>query len=252
MLKDNPGIEIHNLHHNAVPVAEYALMLMLAAAKNIIPMDSALRQSDWRPRYAADTARLLTGKTVLILGFGHIGRMLAKYLHSFDMRILATRNSIDFPQIEEGVEVHPAKDLHNLLPNAGFLVVALPLTSKTDGLIGKKELALLPGNAILVNVGRGGVIDQEALYDVLKHRRIAGAGIDVWYNYPRDKEDRSYTQPADFPFHELDNILMSPHRAGGLKTEDTERLRMSHLAVLLNAAARGEELPNRVDRKKGY
>lgn len=252
LLEGKPGIDIHNLHHNAVPVAEYALMLLMAAAKNILPMDRTLRKSDWRPRYMPDTAILLTGKTALILGYGHIGRVLARYLKAFDMKVLATRNSVGSPISEEDVEIHPSSNLHGLLPQAEFLIIALPHTSVTEGLIGERELALLPRNAILVNIGRGAIIDQAALYDALINHRIAGAGIDVWYNYPKDDNARTATRPADHPFHELDNIVMSPHRAGGLNTEDTERLRMSHLAVLLNAEARGEEMPNRVDPKKGY
>jgi phosphoglycerate dehydrogenase-like enzyme len=227
-------------------------MLMLAAAKNILPMDHALRQSDWRPRYAPDTALLLTGKTALILGFGHIGRVLAKYLKAFDMKILATRNSVESREFEDNIDIYSSSALRDLLPVTDFLVIALPLTTATEGLIGQDELALLPPEAILVNIGRGAIIDQAALYNALKQRRIAGAGIDVWYNYPKDEDARAHTLPANHPFHELDNVVMSPHRAGGLNTDDTERLRMSHLAVLLNAAAFGEEMPNRVDREKGY
>jgi len=252
VLKDKPTIQIHKLHHNAVPVAEYTLMLMLAAAKNIIPMDRALRQFDWRPRYAPGTALLLTGKTALILGYGHIGRVLAKYLKSFDMNVLATRYSVKSPQKEDGVEVYPANALRSLLPNIDYLIIALPHTPETDGQIGEQELNLLSPSCILVNIGRGAVIDQGALFHALKTKRIAGAGIDVWYNYPKNEESRMNTPPADYPFHELDNIVLSPHRAGGLNTDDTERLRVSHLAVLLNAQARGEEMPNRVDRQKGY
>lgn len=252
VLKDEPAIEIHNLHHNAIPVAEYALMLMLAAAKNIIPMDRDLRLSNWQLRYEMGTASLLTGKTALILGYGHIGRVLAKYLKSFEMNVMATRYSVELPQTEDGVEVYPANSLLNLLPKAEYLIIALPHTSETDGLIGEPEINLLPSSSILVNIGRGAVVDQGALFHALKTKRIAGAGIDVWYNYPKNDESRINTSPADYPFHELDNIVMSPHRAGGLNTGDTERLRMSHLAILLNAQARGDEMPNRVDRQKGY
>ena len=252
LLSDKPQIAIHNLHHNAVPVAEYALALMLAAAKNLTPMDRALRQSDWRPRYAPGTALLLGSRSALILGFGHIGRVLAGLLRSFNMQVMATRNTIDSLYSEEGVDVYPSSALPDLLPQTNFLIIALPHTPQTDGLIGQEELSLLPGNAIVVNIGRGAVVDQGALYESLKNHAIAGAGIDVWYNYPRDEAARASTPPADFPFHELDNIVMSPHRAGGLNSDDTERLRMSHLTDLLNAAARGEEMPNRVDPRKGY
>lgn len=165
---------------------------------------------------------------------------------------MATRNSEATFSTEDNVEIYPAKALPDLLPKTDYLVAALPHTPKTEGLLGKKELSMLPRDAIVVNIGRGAIINQSALFIALQTRSIAAAGIDVWYNYSKDEEARLHTQPADFPFYELDNIVMSPHRAGGLNTDDTERLRMTHLAVLLNAAAQGKEMPNRVNREKGY
>ena len=103
---------------------------------------------------------------------------------------------------------------------------------------------------MLVNIGRGLIVDQAALYAALRDGRLHSAGLDVWYNYPEDKEARSNTSPADFPFHELDNVVMSPHR--GSDTPATEAARMPHLARLLNAAARGEPIPNRLDLIAGY
>ena len=131
-----------------------------------------------------------------------------------------------------------------------MLIIALPLTPETEGLIGEMELASLPRGAVLVNVGRGPIIDAEALFNSLSEGHLRGAGLDVWYNYPPDSESQAYTPPADFPFHELDNVVMSPHRGGG--SEDTGTLRMIHLADLLNSAARGKPLPNRVDLEAGY
>jgi phosphoglycerate dehydrogenase-like enzyme len=129
-------------------------------------------------------------------------------------------------------------------------MVTLPLTDETRGLIGEREIGLMPKNSVLVNIGRGPVVEQEALYHALKSGKLHSAGIDVWYNYPPDEEARAHTPPADFPFHELDNIVMSPHRGGG--ASEVEILRMAHLANLLNAAARGDQIPNQVDLKRGY
>jgi len=103
---------------------------------------------------------------------------------------------------------------------------------------------------VLVNVGRGSIVDSAALYHSLKDGHLRGAGLDVWYNYPPDPESRPNTPPANFPFHELENVVMSPHRGGG--SEDSDTLRMIHLAELLNFAAHGEALPNRVDLQTGY
>jgi phosphoglycerate dehydrogenase-like enzyme len=140
--------------------------------------------------------------------------------------------------------------LKDLLPRAEILILALPLTPDTEGLISKKELDLLPSNAILINISRAVIVDQEALYIALKEKRIYGAGLDVWYNYPRTVEDRSKTSPASYPFHELDNVVMSPHRGG--KVDATETMRVEGVAELLNAAAAGKPIPNPVDLKSGY
>lgn len=252
VLSGFPHISIHNLHHNALPVAEYALALLLSAANSIIPVDRALRANDWRPRYTHTASTLVSGKSILILGFGSIGKALSNLLIGFNMKIMATRSSIDFPTKEGLVQVYPANHLHDLLPGADFLVITLPLTPSTRGLIGEKELSLLPSHAVFVNIGRGEIIDQAPLYKTLKMRPSMAAGIDVWYNYPKNEPDRSNTAPADYPLHELENIVMSPHRAGSLNHTDIEVLRMTHLAELLNHAAKGKQMPNLVDPKKGY
>lgn len=142
VMREFPQVSIHNLHHNDLPVAEYALALLLSAANAIVPVDHALRANDWRPRYTQTASTLISGKSILILGYGSIGKALSKLLTGFDMSIMATRNSIDFPVIEGQVKIFPANQLHDLLPKADFLVVALPLTPLTKGLIGEKELSL--------------------------------------------------------------------------------------------------------------
>ncbi len=252
VMRGYPHVSIHNLHHNALPVAEYALALLLSAANAIVPVDHALRANDWRPRYTQTASTLVSGKSILILGYGNIGKALANLLIGFNMNITATRSSIDFPVSEDKVQVFPANQLHSLLPKADFLVVTLPLTLSTKGLIGEKELLLLPIHAVFVNIGRGDIIDQAALYKILKARPTMAAGIDVWYNYPKNESDRSNTPPSDYPLHELENIVLSPHRAGSLNQKDIEVLRMTHLATLLNQAAKGEQMQNLVDPEKGY
>ena len=250
LIADFPEIAVHNLHHNAAPVAELALALLLSAAKFLVPFDRALRQGDWTPRYRPAPVALLHGKRALILGYGAIGRRVARLCRALSMEVVATRRSLAEPVQEEGVAVYPAGALFDLLPRATVLFITLPLTPETEGLIGEAELAALPSAAILVNVGRGAVVDQKALFLALKRGQLRAAGSDVWYNYPDDEESRSRTPPADYPFHELDNFVFSPHR-GGL-TDETDRLRMTHLARLLNRAAQGQPLPNRVDVTAGY
>jgi phosphoglycerate dehydrogenase-like enzyme len=243
-------ISVHNLHHNAVPTAELAITLLLAAAKFVVPMDRALRSHDWRPRYDPSPAVLLAGKTALILGYGSVGQQVAGMCQGLGMNVLAVRRRTGDAYHDVRAEIHPPEALHDLLPRAHVLVLCLPHTPQTDGLIGERELSLLPATAVLVNVARGAIVNEAALFRALQEGTLYAAGLDVWYEYPRDEPSRSNTPPSTYPFHTLDNVVFSPHRGGG--SLETEMLRMDHLAELLNAAARGEPMPNRVDLRAGY
>jgi len=249
LLRKYPQLSVHNLHHNAAATAELALSLLLAASKLVIPYDRSLRNHNWQPRYEEDQTILLEGKEALVLGCGAIGRRVAGYLNALGMKVLVIRR---FPEkiCEPGVAVYGPDSLQELLPRAAALVLALPLTEETRGWIGAEELELLSERSVLVNVSRGPIVDQDALFQALESGKIFGAGLDVWYNYPTGPEEREQTPPADYPFGELDRVVLSPHRGG--KSPEVENLRMQALAAALNAAARGERLPNRVDLSLGY
>ena len=246
-----PALEVYNLHHNAAAAAELAFSLLLAAAKTIVPADRAFRQHDWRSRYDETPNLILDGKTALILGLGAIGARIAAVCHAFGMDVHSIRRHRELPR-PPYVTVHPLDALQTILPRADVLLVCLPLTPETEGLIGGRELDLLPPSCVLVNVARGAIIDEEALYHAVSERRIAAAGIDVWYRYPLNPDERENTPPSRFPFHELDNVVMSPHRGGAYRTEELERQRMRDLAVTLNAIARGEPVPHPIDVRAGY
>ena len=248
-MQDFPHIAVHNLHHNAPMTAEMALALLMATARRLIPADRIFRSHDWSPRYGGFEANILDGKTALILGYGAIGQRLGAICSVLGMRILAIRRR---PQPDSVAEVFAPDVLHDLLPQAHVLLVCLPGTPDTTGMIGESEIARMPHDAIIVNIGRASVIDPAALYNALRNGHLYGAGLDVWYNYPTDVESRQHTPPADYPFHELDNVVMSPHRAGGGGAFEVEVRRIRALAHSLNAAARGDPMPNRVDLQEGY
>jgi phosphoglycerate dehydrogenase-like enzyme/protein tyrosine phosphatase (PTP) superfamily phosphohydrolase (DUF442 family) len=251
LMQEFPGVALHNSHGPALPTAEMAFALLLAAAKAIVPLDNALRRDDWSPRYRAVPSMLLEGRTALILGYGEIGRRVARMCRGMGMRVLATRRN-GGADAEGLAEVHPAGALHDLLPQADAVIVCLPLTAETRGVIGARELALLPRGALLVNVGRGPVVDEGALYDALKSGALGAAGIDVWYNYPKDEAAAATTPPSAHPFGELDSVVLSPHRGGVADEMDHRRARMDAIAEIANALARGEPAPNRVDLSRGY
>lgn len=250
MLPDLPHITAHNLHHNAIPTAELGLTLLLAAAKHLVRFDHALRQLDWTPRYERPSpSMLLHGKIALILGYGAIGQQMGHYCHMLGMRVLATKRTVPTVQPDHAT-IHAAADLHDLLPQTDALIITLPRTPETDGLIGEKELALLPETAVLVNIGRGRIVDDAALYAALTTSQIAAAGLDVWYNYPPDLDTLHGVAPANVPLHDLPNVTLSPHRGG--MTADTDALRIDALVAMLNHAASGNPLPNQIDLEKGY
>jgi phosphoglycerate dehydrogenase-like enzyme len=251
LMREFPDISVHNLHHNAPNTAEMAVALLLTAAKFIVPQDRDLRNGDWRAGYGPVRSVLLQGRTALILGHGAIGQHVGTILKGFGLTVLATRRNPEkaFPS-GSADEVHPPDKLLELLPKANVLIITLPLTEETRGLLSEDELSLLPRDSLLVNVGRGPIVDQWALYRALSSGPLKAAGLDVWWNYPPNKESRASTYPSDAPLHELDNCVMTPHRGGAVVERDGQR--MAALAELLKQAYRGEPVQNRVDLDLGY
>lgn len=250
IMANYPDISLHNLHYNRFNTAEMGLALLLAAAKFLVPMDQALRQNDWRPRYQETKAILLRGKTVLILGFGAIGQALGAYCQALGMKLMATKKHPENYAGDLEVALHPDDELQSLLPETDVLLIALPLTEETENLICEEELLLMPKGSILVNVGRGPVVNQHALYDALTSGHLRSAGSDVWYNYPENTDSRKNTPPAEVPFGDLENFVLSPHRGG--MVENNSQQQLEALADMINLAARGENIPNKIDLEAGY
>lgn len=255
LLQEFPGVAAHNLHYNAVPVAEHALGMLLAVARRLVPADRLLRAGDWSYRFSPTDAPLLAGKRMLILGAGALAQRIARAGLGFDLvpTLLATRArrlELDFMGAKLPLGVLGPEMLDMALADADVLVVTLPWTPATEGLVGARELALLPRGALVVNVGRGPVIDEAALYDALTSGHLAGAGLDVWYDYPRGEGARRATPPSRFDFGALDNVVLSPHRAGhGL---ESERLCAEYLFEALARAARDLPIGSDVDGARGY
>jgi phosphoglycerate dehydrogenase-like enzyme len=250
VLRHFPGLHVYNLHHNAVATAEMAMALLFAVVKNLIPADRALRSHDWRIRYRSNENIVLQGKRALILGYGAVGRHIARLCQAVGLDVIALRRKPGEKIEEGGVQILPSSALDDVLSEVDVVFIALPLTPQTEAMINADRIAKLSPQCVVVNVARGPIIDEKPFFVALQRKAIMGAGIDVWYYYPADETSRERTEPASLPFHELDNVVMSPHRAGG--SRHNEELRLQHLASLLNALAIGEKIPNRVDLKEGY
>jgi phosphoglycerate dehydrogenase-like enzyme len=231
------GCVVCNVYGHERGVAEQAFMLMLALHKKLFSMDAALRRGDWTPQqtYLPE----LRERRLLILGAGHIGRELTRWGRFLDMHVTVLTRSPS-PQRAAEIGAHAIGSLSDLdrhLGDADFIVVAIPSTPQTVGLIGNVQFRLMKPTAFVINVGRAAVIDEEALYDALRTRRIAGAGLDVWYLYPAGTELRL---PSRMPFHELDNVIMTPHKP----TAETMSYRFRMIAKQIGRFARGEALEN--------
>jgi phosphoglycerate dehydrogenase-like enzyme len=246
-LQQFPHITVYNCHFNAVPVAEHAWALLLAVAKRILECDQALRRGDWTPRYEGFASTLLRGKTAGIVGYGAVGHAIAEIARGFGMHVLAIRRR---PVDGDPDFVGDMTRLDELLVQSDVVFVCLPLTAETRGLIGEGAFRKMKPSAIVVNVARGSVVDEAAFYYALREGRIRGAGIDTWYVYPRAPEERLHTAPSRYPFGELANVVLSPHRATAV--EEAEHLRVSCLADVLNRLARGETPLRAVDLARGY
>jgi phosphoglycerate dehydrogenase-like enzyme len=174
-----------------------------------------------------------------VLGLGHIGTELVRFGEFFGMNVsVLTRNAS--ASRAAGLKLHAFGGLDQLpqhLPWADFVVSAVPAAAGTIDLIGAKEISMMKPTACIVNVGRGPVINEAALYDALKSRRLAGAGLDVWWQYPSPGQDR---MPSSLPFGELTNVIMSPHKP----TFETMAFRWKEIALNLGRFVRGDKLVN--------
>ena len=184
-------------------------------------MDRRIREKGWDGRQVGKGLYHgeIRGKTLGILGYGHIGREIAKRASAFEMRILGIRRKEESkPEFLDWLGT--PERLPELLEQSDFLVVCCDLNSKTEGMLGKKELESMKKDAVLINVARGRVVDEQALYQVLLDQKIGGAIIDVWYNYIG--ADKKEVWPSNYPFQDLENVILSAHESAWTR-EQIER-----------------------------
>lgn len=183
-------------------VSDHAVALLLAVARRIAFQDRAVRQGRWESNLASPPWHL-RGRTVGVVGFGHIGRLFARKMSGFDVTILAFDPAVAAGRMaEHGVQ---CASLDEVLTRADFVSLHCPLTSSTYRLIGERELCLMKPSAVLINTSRGGVIDEASLIRALQEKWIAAAGLDVLEQEPPNPEN---------PLLKMDNVVVTPHVAG--------------------------------------
>ena len=223
---------------HATPIGEYVLAFMLMLAKNTPQGFRMMQTKNWQ-RYMVGTLR---DKTVGIIGLGNIGKEVARLAKAFGMRVIATRRSTKKVGKARNVDLLLPRDrLKELFKASDYVALTLPLTPETRHIIGEAEFKAMKPTAYIINIGRGGLIDQEALIKALDAKQIAGAGLDVVTPEPLSKESRLW---------DFDNVILSPHVSGGM--EDY----MLHATELfcdnLKRYLDGRKLRNLIDKKKGY
>ena len=220
------SVVVANSHGNARTVAEHTVALLLTASKNIIHHDRLLRIGDWSSRFNKMPSIKLQGKTVGLLGYGAIAIESAILLKNFDVKFIACRRKPEKSTHEQKQlveKIYSVDELDEFLQESDIIINSLPLTKETQDILGEKEFNQMKDGVILINVGRGHTINEKAFYNALKSGKIYAAGIDPMWNYPRrtsvprrdDGEVSSIeaTYPSEYPIHEFDNVVLSPHRA---------------------------------------
>jgi phosphoglycerate dehydrogenase-like enzyme len=238
------GTALANAYGHEIGIAEYVFGAMLTIARDFGRLDTALRRGVWASQWAVGTPAPppwpeLAGKTLGILGYGRIGAALARRARAFDMEICAIRRDVARSASDDLALLGGLEILDEVLRRADYVAITLPASAATRGLIGEAQLATMKRTAVLINVARAEIVDEEALYRALAKRVIAAAALDVWYRYPTDAAP---TPPARPPFHELPNVLMTPHVSGW--TEGMLQARVRVIADNIRRIARGEPPEN--------
>ena len=213
------GCAICNVYEHEIGISEYIVAALLEREIRIARMDRALRRGEWRDGFAlgAPLHGELHGKTVGFVGYGRIARATARRLAPFGVRVAARTRTPDpaGPDAELVADLAGIDRLDDMLPGLDYLVVTCPLTDATRGLIDARRLARLGPAAVVVNVARGPIIDEEALYAACRDGAIGGAVIDTWYRYPDPSGGRGAPcLPSRLPFETLGNVVMTPHASG--------------------------------------
>lgn len=266
----NPGAGIHHLlqlfreinrerdvllvngHGNSYFVAQHTVALLLTLMNKIIPHHEWMQQGKWRTGDEDAVSIPLRFKNIGLLGYGAINQKVRHFLQGFNVEFSILRKNWDKQKIPLSSKInrYEFSQLHQFLKDIDILIIAVPVTSLTRELIGKTELELLGPDGLLVNVSRGEIINEKSLYDALKNNHIQGAAIDVWYNYSPESNEDGKKYPFNFPFHTLNNIVLSPHRG---YSPFNDLLRWNEVIENITRMAQGrEDFINIVSLKEEY
>jgi phosphoglycerate dehydrogenase-like enzyme len=242
-----PGMHLANAYGHEAGIAEYAIGAMIMLTRSFGRLDARLRSGEWESQWAVGAPAPplwpeLAGKTLGILGFGHIGEALARRARAFDMKVCAIRRQAQ-SEPQDGVSfVGGPERLDEVLRQSDYLVITLSLSPETRNLLDAQRLQIMRPTAYLINVARAEIVEETALYRALASGGLAGAALDVWYRYPTTP---GAALPATQPFHELGNLIMTPHVSGW--TDGMLAARAKLIADNIERIARGEPPVNAIN-----
>jgi phosphoglycerate dehydrogenase-like enzyme len=240
-----PGVAVANTFHHGRPIAEHVIMVSLMLNRHVLAADAQMRAGRWLT-VATDPEvpfhGVLAGRTVGLLGLGGIGQEVARLAGALGMTVQAIRRDPagSVPDDLDLAWVGGLADLPRLMRTSDIVAVTIPLSEATRGVVDAQALAQLRPTAILVNVARGAVVDEDALYEALASGGIAGAGIDVWWGAP----DGQSAPPATERFASLANVVLTPHHSGHART--TFELRAGDIAGNVRSLGAGLPLQHQV------
>jgi phosphoglycerate dehydrogenase-like enzyme len=239
-----PGVAVCNAFGHESAIAEYVVMMMLAWRHRLFEISAEFREhASWRTSWVQRGAPHgeVRGSTLGIVGYGRVGREVARRAAPFGCRILAANRTPREP--EPGVErVLPLAEIDRMLPECDTVALCTALGPETTGLIDARRLSLMRSSAFLINIARGQIVDEDAIYAALRARTIGGAALDVWWQYPNAAEPER--RGSRHPFHELPNVIVTPHNSGW--TGGMVERRWTEIADNINRFVRGESLINLV------
>ncbi len=236
------GVAVCNAFGHETAIAEYVVMAMLALHHRLFEIAGEFRaHGSWRSSWVQGGVPHgeVRGTTLGIVGYGRVGREVARRAAPFGLRILAanrTPREAD-PWVER---LYPLAELDRMLPVCDTVALCTALGPETTGLIDARRLALMKPTAFLINIARGAVIDEDAIYAALRDRTIGGAALDVWWQYPTPAEPNR--RGSRHPFHELPNVIVTPHNSGW--TTGMVRRRWDEIADNIGRFVRGDSLIN--------